>query len=499
MKFRISLFGAAFATIAMAAFLPRAQAAWTKLEDFEAYSINQNVTALHGWLASTGTFPIVADPANSANKVLSVSNAAVSNIRLTTPSINNGATATLFVRFRYHGTMNYSFGMSDVAAATAGNGGAFGDFESQYNQNDTTNAAHIRDGGAFVNMVPASPLIEDTWYNIWFVINNTTDMTTVYLDSTTVPGGTTSAQQSNGSGKTSFSFRNGTASNALATLLLMTDGSTGTTYFDEIYLDTALCSNLTSPANPALNKVTAANDAIQVGVHGAIGFDPTVNDSTNFGVLDPSTVTVISAPAHGTATIDPISHQVVYRHTGTGAGTDSFQYRVANTGGATGTATVNVTITSAMRLANNTLTLPATAPAGGTLQMVDALPGLTFDTAVVVTKVPGSPKSLILGSINGSVWMVPDTTAAAPVKKELFTVKTLSNFTRGRSIYSVVCCPDFATSGNIIVNYQGDLGGLPSPISSTPGLGHFADTDVPGNPVSCTPPGRPLHGLSGEP
>ena len=139
-----------------------------------------------------------------------------------------------------------------------------------------------------------------------------------------------------------------------------------------------------------------------------------------------------------------------------------------------------------MRIANNTLTLPAKAPAGGTLQMVDALPGLTFDTAVVVTKVPGSPKSLILGSINGSVWMVPDTTAAAPVKKELFTVKTLSNFTRGRSIYSVVCCPDFATSGNIIVNYQGDLTGLPSPISSTPGLGHFADTDVPGNPVSCT-------------
>ena len=221
---------------------------------------------------------------------------------------------------------------------------SFGDFESQFNQNDTTNAAHIRDGGAFVNMVPASPLIEDTWYNIWFVINNSTDTTTVYLDATTVPGGTTSAQQSNGSGKTSFSFRNGTSSTALSTLLLMTDGTAGTTYFDEIYLDTA-GADLTSPANPALNKVTAANDAIQVGVHGAIGFDPTVNDSTNFGVLDPSTLTVISAPAHGTATLDPVSHQIVYRHTGTGAGTDTFQYRVGNTGGATGTATVNVTIT----------------------------------------------------------------------------------------------------------------------------------------------------------
>ena len=111
----------------------------------------------------------------------------------------------------------------------------------------------------------------------------------------------------------------------------------------------------------------------------------------------------------------------------------------------------------------------------------------TFDTAVVVdVTVPGSPKSLILASINASsVWIVPDSTAANPVKKELFTVKSLSNFTRGRSIYSVVCHPQFATNGYLIVNYQGDLGGLPAS-SQIPNLDHFADTDVPGNPVSCT-------------
>jgi glucose/arabinose dehydrogenase/mono/diheme cytochrome c family protein len=36
-------------------------------------------------------------------------------------------------------------------------------------------------------------------------------------------------------------------------------------------------------------------------------------------------------------------------------------------------------------------------------------------------------------------------------------------FTSGRSIYSFTCFPDFATSGNIVVNYQGDKSRLPVP------------------------------------
>ncbi len=481
------------AVVALLVIAPAARAAFVKIEDFEAYSINQNVSALHGWLANTntaaGTFPIVADPGNANNKVLAVSNAtATSNIRITTPSIANSTTGTLFLRIRTHGAgnMNFSFGMSDVAATNAGSssGGSFGDFESQFNENDNTNNAHIRDSGAFANMSPVSPLIPDTWYNIWFVINNATDTTTVYMDNTTGPGSSTSAIQ-NSSGKTSFTFRNGTAANALSTFLIMTDGATGIAYFDEIYIDTA-GQNLTNPMNAALDIVTAVNDSIEVGIGGTISFDPTLNDTTTLGSVAPSTLAVISQPTHGTASFDSVQNKLFYRHTGSVAGVDSFQYRVGNGTGPTSTATVNVTINGAMRLANATVNMPSTAPAGGTLQMVDALPGVTFDTAVVVTAVPGNTKSLLLASINGSVWMVPDSTVPNPVKKELFTVKTLSNFTRGRSIYSVVACPDFASSGNIIVNYQGLLDGLPNPISSTPGLGHLTDTDVTGNPVSCT-------------
>ena len=234
------LLPAALALLSMSAAIPLRAGVDEDCKDFQAYSLNQNVSARGGWSASAGSFVIVADPGNSANKVLSAPNNAVSNIRLansanSSVSIPNNATATLFLRFRFHGTMNYSFGMSDNPT-TAGDGGNFGDYESQFNHNDTTNTAHYRDAGNFDNLSPASPLLPDIWYNIWMVINNASDMTTVYIDSTTAPGGTTSALQSS-SGKTAFTFRNGVASNPLTTLLIMTDGTAGTTYFDEIYID----------------------------------------------------------------------------------------------------------------------------------------------------------------------------------------------------------------------------------------------------------------------
>ncbi len=79
-----------------------------------------------------------------------------------------------------------------------------------------------------------------------------------------------------------------------------------------------------------------------------------------------------------------------------------------------------------------------------------------------MAQVPGRLKSLLVASIKGQVWMVPDTTVSNPVRKELFSVAGLSNFTQGRSIYSITCHPDFATNGKLVVNYQGDSSRLPS-------------------------------------
>src|SRR4029434_305424 len=101
---------------------------------------------------------VAADPAGGTNKVLLVQNDTSVVVRLNSTArpallIPNNTTATLFLRFRFNGQKNYSFGMSDVSAAAA-----FGDFESQFNHNNAANEARVRDAGTFKPLSPASPL-----------------------------------------------------------------------------------------------------------------------------------------------------------------------------------------------------------------------------------------------------------------------------------------------------------------------------------------------------
>lgn len=236
--------------------------------------------------------------------------------------------------------------------------------------------------------------------------------------------------------------------------------------------------NLALNASTPVNEVHSVNDVIEVGTGGAIAFDPTTNDTTTFGTLDRSTITILTPPSSGTATVDPRTKQIIYRHTGNTPGADNFQYRVGNFAGAIGAAAVQVAVNGAMRLANSTVRMPLTPPPAGSLQMVDALPGVEFPNAVALAPVPGSPKSLLVASINGAVWLVPDTTVPNPRKVEIFNVATQSLFTRGRSIYGITCHPGFATNGQIFLNYQGDKVGLP-PDAQVPNMdNNLGDTNV---------------------
>ena len=227
---------------------------------------------------------------------------------------------------------------------------------------------------------------------------------------------------------------------------------------------------------PPARVVLAAADPIIVPLSGAITFNPLANDSLPLGNAHQSIT--VSSPAAGTASVDPQTRTIKYQHTGSSTGTDQFTYTTNDVTGIASSATVSVTITDSPRIAATTLNMPPSAPSGGQLQIVDALPGLTFAGAVSMTSVPGSPKALLIASINGNVWMIPDTTAATPVSKELFNLAGLSNFTRGRSIYSITCHPGFATNGLMIVNYQGDGSRLP-PLNQIPHLdNNLGDTDV---------------------
>ena len=69
------------------------------------------------------------------------------------------------------------------------------------------------------------------------------------------------------------------------------------------------------------------------------------NDVDPDGALDPASVVVVSAPAHGTASVSAISGAITYTHTGTsGDAFDSFAYTVEDDAGSVSSAPAAVEV-----------------------------------------------------------------------------------------------------------------------------------------------------------
>jgi CshA-type fibril repeat protein len=90
------------------------------------------------------------------------------------------------------------------------------------------------------------------------------------------------------------------------------------------------------------DAVTATEDTPLVIA--VTGNDTDADGPGSGGDVDPSTVTVVGGPAHGTATVDPASGAVTYRPAPDFNGTDTFTYRVCDRSGLCDTATVTVTV-----------------------------------------------------------------------------------------------------------------------------------------------------------
>ncbi|MCA9259898.1 MAG: PQQ-dependent sugar dehydrogenase, partial [Planctomycetales bacterium] len=97
----------------------------------------------------------------------------------------------------------------------------------------------------------------------------------------------------------------------------------------------------------------AANDAASLALGGTALLDILANDGDPDGALDPTSVVVVTAPAHGTATVDPVTGSITYVNDGSGL-PDSFTYRVSDDQGApSNLATVTLTATNQAPIANN--------------------------------------------------------------------------------------------------------------------------------------------------
>ena len=138
--------GAAFVAVAMAGTLLAATPAaaadepFTEVIDFEGYE-RSALDGQDGW-ASSAAPRVIADPLNGNNQVVESVGGGQQSVR-EIPSIAEGDTGTLFFRFMRTGSVDTSFGLTDVDAPN--------DYAHSraYVNNQNDDVMLVRDGGSF--------------------------------------------------------------------------------------------------------------------------------------------------------------------------------------------------------------------------------------------------------------------------------------------------------------------------------------------------------------
>ncbi|WP_334152181.1 PQQ-dependent sugar dehydrogenase [Microbacterium sp.] len=141
---------------------------FTELIDFEAYE-RTALDGQDGWVASAAP-RVIADPLNGNNQVVESIGGGQQSYRAI-PPIANGDTGTLFFRFLRTGSVDTSFGLTDVDAPN--------DYANSraYVNNQNDDVLRVRDGGAFT---PAGVWSKDAWQCVWIVADNGADTVAVY-------------------------------------------------------------------------------------------------------------------------------------------------------------------------------------------------------------------------------------------------------------------------------------------------------------------------------
>lgn len=226
----------------------QAQAAFQAVETFNALSAG-NIGGQNGWVVTSGStgVTVTSDPDNVANRVLQLTGDPDAYKPLPAP-IADASGGTIFFRVRVTDLANdVSFGLSDVAAPTLGN---FPDYEVQGNATNTDGRFGTRDGGA--NQSPLFNMTAGVWYNVWYVVNTTTDTFTLHVQSDGHAAYNTQTQINAPDG--TWNFRNSattTQATALTTFLIMSNNGNTGLLVDDIYVDTATTPNLANPVQAA--------------------------------------------------------------------------------------------------------------------------------------------------------------------------------------------------------------------------------------------------------
>lgn len=223
--------------------------ALTTASSHAAFVLLDNMEGGNNWSAFDGTpGTIVTDPANSGNNVFSIgygTNVNNSDSYLSLGSgIAHNTTGTLFLRVRTtanEGAFDWVFGTTHVAnpgaSGTTGAWNSYVGYGVMNSSGGTDTEMAVRDGTGFDFFGPASP---DTWYNVWFVLDNENKETTMYYNTGFGTPATDASTLSATGG-----FRN-VNTDDLINLWVRNNSASTTGYIDDVYLDTTGI-NLTNP------------------------------------------------------------------------------------------------------------------------------------------------------------------------------------------------------------------------------------------------------------
>jgi hypothetical protein len=232
-----------------------AQAAFQIFEDFENLS-RTNIHGQNGWFASPGSNQVVLDPADGTDQALQVwteSGRLFKGI-----NVAAGTKRMLFLQllFKEHG--RYSFGLSPLTSPSE-----YSDFEPELGMAAAT-ASDPENDLRVANPLSSIPsdevydvlttaetlLVPDTWFNVWVLVDNSSGVYEVWLNS--IPGGDAQASQQleNEVAETIFGFRLANGED-LINFYIKTGGGdsppNGRFYLDNIYLEDTEEVNLSNP------------------------------------------------------------------------------------------------------------------------------------------------------------------------------------------------------------------------------------------------------------
>lgn len=141
---------------------------FTAVLDFEQYE-RISLDGQDGWTSSDAP-RVIADPLNGNNQVIESVGGGHQSYR-TIPAIADGDTGTLFFRFMRTGSVDTSFGLTDVDVPN--------DYSHSraYVNNQNDDVMLVRDGGGFE---PAGVWAQDAWQCVWIVADNAADTVAVY-------------------------------------------------------------------------------------------------------------------------------------------------------------------------------------------------------------------------------------------------------------------------------------------------------------------------------